>query len=100
MFVRELSDGCEIEQVLLVREAETRRGRGGAELLRICLADRTGAVTAIVTDGVTDAAAHAQPGAAVHVCGHHAVHPRYGPQVEVASLRPAHEGEYALGDLL
>jgi 3'-5' exoribonuclease len=28
------------------------------------------------------------------------VHPRYGPQVEVASLRAAREGEYALADLL
>ena len=44
MFVRELTDGQEIDQVLLVRERELRTKRDGAEYLRLSLGDRTGTV--------------------------------------------------------
>jgi 3'-5' exoribonuclease len=100
MFVRELEDGCDVEQVLLVREAETGRGPNGADCLRLKLGDRTGAVAAVVWDDVAEVAAHARPGAAVRISGRHAVHPSDGAQLVVTALRPAAETEYALSDLL
>ena len=48
MLVNELSDGIEIDQVLLVREAERRQRRDGGEYLRLQLGDRTGAVVCMV----------------------------------------------------
>jgi len=54
MFVREFTDGLEIEQVLMVREVERRQKRDGGEFLRLALGDRTGSVTAMVWDGVAD----------------------------------------------
>jgi len=58
-----MSDGAELDQVLLVREAELRRRRDGAEYLRLSLGDRTGVVAAVVWDGVADCTPHARPGA-------------------------------------
>ena len=98
--MREMQDGCEVEQVLLVREVEVRRRANGAEYLRLSLADKTGAVAAVVWDGVADLGPHARPGAPVWVCGRYAVHQRYGAQLVVTSLRPAADGDFALSDLL
>jgi 3'-5' exoribonuclease len=87
MQVRELADGQDIDQVLLVREREPR-GEG----LRLVLADRTGAVTGIVRDG--DAAA-APAGACVRVAG------RYEQgRIEVRELREAQPHEVDLETLL
>jgi hypothetical protein len=47
MFVRELADGDEIDQVLVVREAELRRRSDGSEFLRLSVADRSGSVVAV-----------------------------------------------------
>ena len=44
MLVNELRDGIEIDQVLLVREAERRQRRDGGDYLRLQLGDRTGAL--------------------------------------------------------
>src|SRR3954467_11695579 len=90
--VREMSDGCEVDQVLMVREAELRRRRDGAEYLRLSLGDRTGAVAAVVWDGVPDCAPHARAGAAVRVAGRFSLHPRYGAQITVRALGAAAEG--------
>jgi 3'-5' exoribonuclease len=54
MFVSELSDGMEVNQVLLVREAERRPRRDGGEYLRLQLGDRTGAVSAMVWEELLD----------------------------------------------
>jgi 3'-5' exoribonuclease len=96
MFVRELADGQEIDQVLLVRACEQRTRSDGSPFVKLSLADRTGTVTGIVTD---DAREHAA-GTFVHVAGRYEVHPRYGAQIAVAALRPAEAGEYELDDLL
>jgi 3'-5' exoribonuclease len=83
MFVRELVDGQEIAQVLLVRE---RRGA------RVVLGDRTGTVGAEVGD---ELAALCEPGAPVAVDGRYAQR-----ELVVHSLRPADVHEYDLADLL
>src|SRR3954469_9727355 len=100
VFVREMTDGCEVDQVLLVREAELRRRRDGAEYLRLSLADRTGTVAAVVWDGVGDCAAHARAGAPVRVAGRFTVHARYGAQITLRAVGPAAEGTFSLEDLL
>ena len=48
MLLNELTDGIEIDQVLLVRESERRQRRDGGDYLRLQLGDRTGAVACMV----------------------------------------------------
>jgi 3'-5' exoribonuclease len=100
MFVRELTDGQEIDQVLVVRERERRARRDGREFLRLVLGDRTGTVTAMVWEDVAEHAGCCDAGACVRVTGRYAVHPRHGAELTVSALRPAEDHEYALDDLL
>lgn len=100
MLVRDFSDGLDIDQVLLVRQAERRRRRDGDEFLRVSLGDRSGVVAAMVWE---DVEAHCRllcPGTVVHVAGRFAVHPRFGPQISLRSVRAAEAGTFAEGDLL
>ena len=62
MLLNELSDGMEIDQALLVREAERRRRRDGGDYLRLQLGDRTGAVACMVWEEVEQAEELARPG--------------------------------------
>jgi 3'-5' exoribonuclease len=98
MFVRELVDGQEIAQVLLVRERELRVNGEGGEYLRLMLGDRTGAVAAVVKEHVPELAPVCEAGAPVAVEGRYVVEPR--PELSVRTLRPAEPHEYDLDDLL
>ncbi|UGS39037.1 3'-5' exoribonuclease YhaM family protein [Capillimicrobium parvum] len=100
MFVRNLTDGCEVDQVMLVREAEVRQKRDGREFLKLTLADRTGRVTATIWDGAAELGRHVQPGVAVRVIGRFGSHPRYGAEIVVRALRRPAEGSYDPADLL
>jgi len=100
MLVNELSDGTEIDQVLLVRASERRSRRDGGDYLRLQLGDRTGAVVAMVWEDVADTERLAPPGAAVRVCGRYTVHPRFGPQINLRSLSVADPESYSLADLI
>jgi len=100
MQVREFADGCEVAQPLLVREVEVRARRDGGEYLRLMLGDRTGSVPAVVWDGVAEARALCAPGEVVHASGRYSIHPRFGPQLAVHSLRPVRDGEYARDELV
>jgi 3'-5' exoribonuclease len=100
MFVRELAEGQEIEQVLLVRESELRKRRDGSEYLKLSLADRTGAVVGIVSEDARDLADACEAGTCLHVAGRYELHPRYGTQITVHAVRPAEAGEYDLDQLL
>jgi 3'-5' exoribonuclease len=95
----ELTDGMEIDQALVVRQAERRARRDGGEYLRLVLGDRTGAAPAMVWEGLADAEAVARAGEPVHVRGRYAVHPRFGPQINLRDLAPAAPGSYAPADL-
>jgi 3'-5' exoribonuclease len=99
MLVKELQDGMEIDQVLLVREAERRQRRDGGDYLRLCLGDRTGGVVCMVWEDVAEAERLARPGAPVHVRGRYTVHPRFGPQINLHGLEEALPGSYAPEDL-
>jgi 3'-5' exoribonuclease len=100
MLVKELTDGLELDQVMLVRQLERRARRDGGEYLRLQLGDRTGAVVAMVWEGLQQAEALAQPGAPVRVRGRYSLHPRYGPQITLRELLEAEPGSFSLGDLL
>jgi 3'-5' exoribonuclease len=100
MFVRELEDGQEIDQVLLVRESELRTRRDGTEYLRLLLGDRSGSVPAVVREGVAGVQAVCAHGACVRVTARYGVHPRFGPELTLHGVRPAEPGEYELADLL
>jgi 3'-5' exoribonuclease len=99
MHVREFVDGQEVDQVLLVREREIRTKKDGGEYLRLSLGDRTGAVAAMIWEGVSDVAGMCEPGSPVRVTGRYSVHQRYGAQLNLRTLGCAQEGSYDLADL-
>jgi 3'-5' exoribonuclease len=100
VLVNELSDGAEIDQVLMVRGIERRARRDGGDYLRLELGDRTGAVVAMVWEDLTEAERLATPGEPVRVNGRYTIHPRFGPQINLRLLAPAEPGSFELGDLL
>ena len=99
VLVRHLEHGSEVDQVLMVREAERRPRRDGSELLRLTLADRTGAVVAVVRDDVVRALELCRAGSPVHVQGRFEVHQRWGAQIAIRALRPAVDGTFDPADL-
>ena len=100
VLVRDLTDGQEIDQVLVVRAAELRAKRDGGQFLKLSLGDRTGRLVAIVWDGVADVRDLCQAGRPLHVRGRYEVHPRWGAQLALGSLREPVPGSFALADLV
>src|SRR5215207_5790259 len=93
MLVNQLTDGQDVDLILLVRDREVRTKRDGVEYLKLGLADRTGSVSALIWDGVPAIREVCQAGAAIRVQGSYSLHPRYGPQLAVRRLRAAHPQE-------
>ena len=100
MLVNELTDGMEVDQVLLVREADRRQRRDGGDYLRLQLGDRTGAVTCMVWEDLMETQELARAGMPVHVSGRYTVHPRFGPQINLRSLAAPAPGSFDAKDLL
>ncbi|HEY2141288.1 MAG TPA: HD domain-containing protein [Solirubrobacteraceae bacterium] len=100
MLLNELSDGMEIDQVLLVREAERRQRRDGGEYLRLQLGDRTGAVACMVWEELGEVEGLASAGSPVKVRGRYTIHPRFGPQINLRALEGAQAGSFSFEDLL
>ena len=100
MLLHELTDGMEVDQVLLIREAERRPRRDGGEYLRLQLGDRSGAVVCMVWEELAEAEELARAGEAVRVRGRFILHPRFGPQINLRALEPAEAGSFQLADLL
>ena len=100
MLLNELTDGTEIDQILLVRESERRQRRDGGEYLRLQLGDRTGAVACMVWEELGEIEELARAGAPVRVCGRYTIHPRFGPQINLRGLEAASQGSFDLKDLL
>jgi 3'-5' exoribonuclease len=99
VLLNELTDGIEIDQVLLVREAERRQRRDGGEYLRLLLGDRTGAVPCMVWEELGEIEELVRPGTPVTVRGRYTVHPRFGPQINLRGLAEALPDTYSLEDL-
>jgi 3'-5' exoribonuclease len=93
MLVNQLTDGQDIDIVLLVRDREVRVRRDGGEYLKLGLADRTGSVSAVIRDDVPAIGTHCEKGCAVRVAGRFSVHPRHGAQIAVRALRAAEPHE-------
>ncbi len=100
MLINELTDGMEIDQVLLVRQLERRPRRDGGDYLRLLLGDRTGAVPTMVWEGLEQTETLARAGEPVHVRGRYSVHPRFGPQINLRELAAAQDGSFTPSDLL
>jgi 3'-5' exoribonuclease len=100
MLINELTDGMEIDQVLLVRQLERRPRRDGGDYLRLLVGDRTGAVPSMVWEGLEQTEALARAGEPVHVRGRYSVHPRFGPQINLRELVAAEPGSFSPSDLL
>jgi len=100
MLLNELSDGVEVDQVLIVREAERRQRRDGGEYLRLQLGDRTGAVACMVWEELAEAEQIARAGEAVRISGRYTVHPRFGPQINLRELHSAAAGSFDVSELL
>ena len=101
MFVRELTDGQEVDLVLLVREHERRTKRDGEPYLRLVLADRTGTVSLNVWEEPDRLAPRCGQGTAVRLRGIFCMHPRYGGQIALTDgIRAAHEHEIVWDRLL
>jgi 3'-5' exoribonuclease len=99
MLVNQLTDGQDIEIVLLVRDRKLRTRRDGGEYLKLGLADRTGSLSAIIRDDVSAVAGLCGTGCVIHVAGVYSVHERYGAQIEVRELRAAEPHEVDLDAL-
>ena len=76
MLVRDLTDGQDLDQVLLVRACEPRTRRDGTPLLKLSLGDRSGRVGAVVRDPGPELRELCQVGRAVHVRGRYELHPQ------------------------
>src|SRR5271167_556364 len=99
MLLNELSDGVEIDQVLLVRESERRQRRDGGDYLRLRLGDRTGTVICMVWEELEYGEELARAGAPVRVRGRYTIHPRFGPQINLRGLEAATPGSFDVADL-
>jgi 3'-5' exoribonuclease len=99
MKVRDLAEGSEISQALLVREADLLRRRDGSEFLRLRLGDRTGNVTAVIDEDPSAARELCKQGQPIHVTGRVTIHPRLGPEIEVSGLRQAAASEFVIDEL-
>ncbi len=99
MLLSELTDGAEIEQALLVKEAELRRRRDGGDYLRLVVGDRTGSVPCMVWEDYEEIAEVARAGVVVTVFGRYVVHPRFGPQINMRRVEIAMPGTYVAEDL-
>src|SRR5919199_2006932 len=99
VFVRELCHGARVESPFLVRDVARRQKRNGDSFLKLQLGDVTGAIEAVVWDGVDAAAEAAAPGSVVFASGTFTVDARYGACLPIRSVRPAADGEYDPADL-
>jgi 3'-5' exoribonuclease len=99
VLLSDLSDGLEVDQVLLVRETERRQRRDGGDYLRLRLGDRTGSVVCMVWEELDYAEGLARAGAPLRVRGRYTVHPRFGAQINLRDLEQAEPGSFEPADL-
>jgi 3'-5' exoribonuclease len=99
MLVKELTDGVEIDQVLLVKRVERRERRDGQPYLRLGLGDRTGTVRAMVWDDVQAYGELIAEGEPIHVRGRFSLHPDFGPEIKLLELVAPDQGQADLSEL-
>ncbi len=92
--LRELADGEEVASPFVVKERELRQKKNGEDFLKITLGDRTGSVPAIAWDRVSEGFEACSPGTIVVVTGRFSIHPQFGRQIKLASVRTAEPHEF------
>jgi len=92
--LRELADGEEVASPFVVKERELRQKRSGEDFLKVTLGDRTGSVPAIAWDRVAEGFEACEPGSIVIVTGRFSIHPQFGRQIKLSSVRCAEPHEY------
>jgi 3'-5' exoribonuclease len=100
VFVRDLSDGQEVNSIFVVRAYSRRQRRSGEPFLKLRLGDVTGSIEAVIWDDVERLAPICPSGAIVRVLGQFCVDERYGGALTIKRMRAAVEGEYDLADLM
>ena len=100
MFVSALTDGMELDQVLLVRQLERRARRDGGEYLR--LQSATARARSSRWSGTPCRRSRRWRGRASRSTwrGRYALHPRFGPQINLRELLPAQADSFSPEDLL
>jgi 3'-5' exoribonuclease len=99
-FVRDLTDGQEVNSIFVVRAHSRRQRRTGEAFLKLRLGDVSGSMEAVIWDDVDRLAPICPSGAIVRVLGHYCVDERYGGALTIKRMRAAVEGEYDLADLM
>jgi 3'-5' exoribonuclease len=99
-FARELTDGEAVDSHFVVRDRQRRQKRNGEDFLKLQLGDVTGALEAVVWDGVEAAFEAAVPGTVVRVAGVYAIDQRYGGTLTIRAIKPADPSGYDPADLL
>jgi 3'-5' exoribonuclease len=92
--LRELADGQEVEGAFVVRERELRQKRNGEDYLKLTVADRTGMVQAVAWSEVSECFEAAAPGTVVILTGRFSLHPQFGKQIKLESVRSAQPEEW------
>jgi 3'-5' exoribonuclease len=99
VLVKDLTDGVEIDQVMLVRRLERRERRDGVVYLRVRLGDRSGAVHTMVWSEISGFG-ELKEGEPIHVLGRYQVHPSFGPEIKLRAVRAPQPDSYSMEDLL
>jgi 3'-5' exoribonuclease len=97
--LRELDDGERIASPFVVRERELRQKKNGDDFLKLVLGDRSGTVAAIAWDRVSECFESCPPGSIVIVEGRFSIHPQFGRQIKLASVRAAEPHEYDAAEM-
>jgi 3'-5' exoribonuclease len=99
-FVRDLTDGQQVESPFVVRDRVRRQKRNGESFIKLQLGDVTGTVEGVVWESVEEAVAVAMPGAVVVVLGRYSMDQRYGSCITVRAVREAPAGSFDPADLM
>jgi 3'-5' exoribonuclease len=96
--IRDLAPGA-VDSIYRLDQVDQRDTKAGKPYLRLTFGDATGAVPAVMWDGVPEVADFCKTGAVLAVQGKYEINERYGPQLTVRGLRPAAPDEFDPGEL-
>lgn len=99
MPIRELTDGTQVDIVLLVQTIDRRARANGEDFLKLQFCDRTGTLASVVWDDVDTIESLLVVGAPFRVFGRYEVHEKFGPQLRLEGFEPAADGTYDPNDL-
>ena len=94
MTLHSLDDGQQVEGAFAVRARELRQKRNGEDFLKLTVADRSGTVEAVAWESVAECFEAAPPGTVVVLRGRFAIHPQFGKQIKLDSVRRAEPEEW------